>query len=213
MKNMKKTLLAILSAVIMLSFTGCPKTTDAEPQMVYKPVIYLYPTHETEVEVTLNYNGELTTTYPTYENGWKVTAHPDGTLTADGREYYCLFWEGQTNVRYDLTKGFCVKGSDTEDFLEEALRLLGLTDKEANEFIIYWLPQMENNEYNIISFQEELYTENAKLNVSPTPDTVIRVFMAWKGSDEFVELENQTLSAPARHGFTLVEWGGTKIYD
>ena len=209
---MKKTLLAILSAVIMLSFTGCPKT-DVEPQMVYKPVIYLYPTHETEVEVTLNYNGELTTTYPTYENGWKVTAHPDGTLTADGREYYCLFWEGQTNVQYDLTKGFCIKGSDTEDFLEEALRMLGLTDKEANEFIIYWLPQLENNEYNIISFQEELYTENAKLNVSPTPNTVIRVFMAWKASDEFVEMENQTLTAPARNGFTLVEWGGTKIFD
>ena len=88
---------------------------------------------------------------------------------------------------------------------------LGLTDKEANEFIIFWLPKMENNAYNIISFQEKLYTQNAKMTVSPTPETLIRVFMAWKGSDTFVEIEQQELSAPERNGYTVIEWGGSEL--
>lgn len=176
-----------------------------------KPVIYLYPEETAEITVKLDYNGTLTTTYPAYNDGWTVTAQPDGTITLGDREYYCLFWEGISNVNYSLDKGFCVKGEDTEKFLEDSLKKLGLTDKEANEFIIYWLPKMENNAYNIISFQEELYTDNAKLTVSPAPDTVIRVFMAWKGVDEFVEIEPQPIKEPERNGFTVIEWGGTEI--
>lgn len=209
---MRKYALILIVAAIVLSITGCPQES-IEPQLVYKPVIYLYPTQKTDIEVVLDFNGALTTTYPKYNNGWSVTASPDGTLTANEREYYCLFWEGKPNVEYDLTKGFCIKGEETEEFLEKSLKELGLTDKEANEFIIFWLPKMENNKYNIISFQDELYTENAKLNVTPAPDTVIRVFMAWKASDEFKEMEAQALTSLKRNGFTLVEWGGTQIQN
>ena len=45
----------------------------------------------------------------------------------------------------------------------------------------------------------------------PQPDTLIRVFMAWKPSKGFVDLKPQTMDAPDRRGFTVVEWGGTKI--
>ncbi len=179
-----------------------------------KPVIYLYPEIVTDVSVTLGYNGTLTATYPTYIDGWYVTASPDGTLTdATGREYYCLYWEGESDAEYDLTKGFCVKGEDTAAFLEAALARLGLTEREANEFIIYWLPRMEVNEYNLISFQYEAYTDNAELNITPAPDTLIRVFMAWKGVDAPVDIEAQELTAPERVGFTAVEWGGAQITE
>ena len=40
---------------------------------------------------------------------------------------------------------------------------------------------MEGNPYNLIAFQDEVYTKNAALSISPTPDTLLRVFMAWKG--------------------------------
>ena len=96
-------------------------------------------------------------------------------------------------------------------FPEDALRKLGLTDREANEFIIYWLPQMEHNAYNLISFQTDLYTDNAKLTVSPAPDSVLRVFMAWMPLEAPIDLVPQTLDAPAREGFTVVEWGGAKV--
>ena len=122
-----------------------------------------------------------------------------------------LYWEGETYAQYDLSKGFCVKGEDTAAFLEDALDKLGLTRREANEFIVYWLPLMEQNPYNIISFQTDIYTDAAQLNVNPAPDTLIRVFMAWQASETAVDLPEQELTAPERNGFTVVEWGGTEM--
>ena len=179
------------------------------PETTAKPVIYLYPETETTVSVRLDFAGELTCTYPAYKDGWTVTAAPDGTLTdADGKTYSYLFWEGESGWTPDFSEGFCVPGKDTASFLEQALADLGLTLREANEFIVYWLPQMQNNPWNLISFQQETYTDAAKLAIDPNPDTLIRVFMAWKPLDAPEQLEPQTLNAPARTGFTVVEWGG-----
>ena len=183
-----------------------------EPGVDYKPVIYLYPEKEMQVFVDLTLDGKLTCTYPAYNNGWTVTAFPDGTLTdAKGQTYNYLYWEGETYAQYDLSKGFCVKGEDTATFLEDALDKLGLTRREANEFIVYWLPLMEQNPYNIISFQTDIYTDAAQLKVNPAPDTLIRVFMAWQATETAVDLPEQELTAPERTGFTVVEWGGTEM--
>ena len=182
----------------------------AEPEE--KPVIYLYPEEKTEISVSLDFDGKFTAVYPEYNGGWKVTAMPDGTLFGEnGREYYCLFWEGISEAEYDFSKGFCVTGGETMEFLEEALPKLGLSPREANEFIIYWLPRMQENEYNLISFQSEAYTDSAKLNIDPEPDSLIRVFMAWKPLDEFCEIEPQELTSPERAGFVAVEWGGAEV--
>lgn len=178
-----------------------------------KPVIYLYPETPTEVSVKLTIGGKLTCTYPAYDKGWdNFTAYPDGTLVfPDGKEYYCLYWEALQDNEYDFTKGFCVKGSDTAAFLEWALSEQGLTPREANEFIIYWLPRMEQNPYNVISFQTESYTEGAVLEIDPNPDSLLRVFMAYYPSDEAVEIEAQVFTPFERVGFTVVEWGGSEL--
>lgn len=218
---MKKLLTLFMAFALML--TGCGKKEESEQKpeplelevrtTVAKPVIYLYPEEETLVHVEVDFNGMLTTVYPAYEDGWDVLAKPNGTLTdpETGREYYCLFWEGDTDVAYDMTEGFVVAGEDTERFLEESLKTLGLTDQEANEFIIYWLPRMEGNPYNLISFQQEVYTNNAQLCVEPAPDTVLRVFMAYKPLEAMIRVLPQELQTTQRTGFTLVEWGGTEI--
>ena len=183
-----------------------------DPNACYKPVIYLYPEQKTDVSVNLLLDGHLTCTYPAYDGLWRVTATPDGTLTDEnGQTYNYLYWEGETNAQWDMTKGFCIKGEDTAAFLEESLEMLGLTRKEANEFIVYWLPLMEQNPYNIISFQSDAYTDTAKLQIDPAPDTLIRVFMTWQASQVPIELQKQVLAAPERTGFTVVEWGGTEV--
>ena len=185
---------------------------DTEPIVARKPVIYLYPEEETEVSVQVILDGKLTCTYPAYDSGWKITAAPDGTLTdSKGQTYNYLYWEGETEAQWDMTEGFCVKGTDTAAFLEDALVKLGLTRREANEFIVYWLPLMQENPYNIISFQTKAYTDAAKLHIDPAPDTLIRIFMTWKAADSFVNLSAQALNAPERTGFTVVEWGGTQL--
>ena len=200
--------MALAAGLLAVGLSGCVMEATTE-----KPVIYLYPEEETQVNVKLDYDGTLTSTYPSYENGWTVDAAPDGTLTdpSTGRQYYCLYWEGETDTEYDFSTGFCVAGADTAAFLEGALADLGLTEQEANEFIIYWLPRMEGNAWNLISFQTTAYTDSAVLTIDPVPDTLIRVFMAWQGLDEPVEVQPQSLTAPERTGFTAVEWGGTEV--
>lgn len=210
LKRVLKTVLylVIIVSALFLLMRMMPRETYWEE----KPVIYLYPKATTAVSVRLDYDGQLTCTYPAYENGWVVTATPDGTLTdAKGQTYNYLYWEGETAAEYDLTEGFCVAGADTAAFLEDALTQLGLTRREANEFIVYWLPRMEGNPYNQISFQQEAYTDSAKLTVTPAPDSILRVFMVWKPLDKPVDIPAQTLPAFERHGFTLVEWGGAKV--
>lgn len=179
-----------------------------------KPIIYLYPEKDTVCSVKLDVSGGITCSYPQYtENGWaNFTAKPDGTLIfPDGGEYYALYWEGKGKTEFDISTGFCVKGENTAVFLADILPKLGLNAKEANEFIIYWLPRMQNNAYNLIAFQTSAYTDSAKLTVTPEPDTLIRVFMAFKALEKPVDIEPQTVETPQRNGFTVVEWGGSEI--
>lgn len=208
---MKKLLAGTLTAALVLGLTGCAEPSSDEP-LTEKPVIYLYPEQETTVSVSLDYAGTLTATYPAYEDGWTVTAEPDGTLyDENGDEYSYLFWEGENNTDYDFSKGFCVAGADTADFLRKKLAEIGLTPREYNEFIVYWLPKMQENPYNLISFQSERYTDTAKLDIDPEPDSVLRVFMAWKPLHRPQNIEPQTFTPFARDGFTVVEWGGCEV--
>ena len=206
---MKKVWTLLLSVLILLTLCACePREVDANE----KPVIYLYPETETRVTVKLDLSGELTCAYPAYDGGWTVTAAPDGTLTDEhGQTYNYLYWEGEVATGFDFSEGFCVAGSDTAAFLEDALDRLGLTRREANEFLVYWLPRMQDNPYNLIAFQQEAYTESAKLTVSPRPDSVLRVFMAWKPLARLVDIPAQILPGFERRGFTLVEWGGAEV--
>ncbi len=180
-------------------------------RLVRKPVIYLYPSEITEISVELDFEG-LTVTYPEYNNGWNVTAYPDGTIIdVSGAEYSYLFWEADSQTEFDFSEGFCVKGSDTAEFLRRALAEQGLTPREYNEFIVYWLPLMQDNEYNVISFQGDCYEESAPLNIAPAPDNIKRVFMAYFPSEKEVEIPEQTFCGFERGGFTVVEWGGTCV--
>ncbi|MDR1020119.1 MAG: hypothetical protein LBL73_05115 [Synergistaceae bacterium] len=176
-----------------------------------KPVIYLYPESPVDVTVRLDYNGTLEHTYPKYDDGWRVTAYPDGTLINhdDGLEYSYLFWDGKTKVKYDFSSGFVVRGADTAVFLREKLAHIGLTPREYNEFIVYWLPLMEKNRYNLISFQGTAYTDNAVLSIDPEPDSALRVFMAFRPLMAPIDVPPQELTPFERKGFTVVEWGGS----
>ena len=184
-------------------------------EYVDKPVIYLYPEKETDVHVELELTeAELSTTYPRYNNGWDVTAYPDGSLLnkEDGTHHRYLFWDAvNCRTRFDFSQGFCVAGSDTESFLKEKLTYMGLTEEEMNEFIVYWLPLMEHNAYNLIAFQGDAYTNSAKLNITPAPDSMLRVFMAYVPLENAVYIEPQQLETFERTGFTVVEWGGSNI--
>ncbi len=226
---MKKYLAIIL--VVLLLLTGCGSNKSKQPEYkkeeknafdkiidkinhtIAKPVIYLYPSKASDITVKLNYNGELKTTYPKYNGKWQVKAYPNGNIinSADNKSYSYLFWEGNSDIQYDFSTGFVVKGEDTVDFLQETLSKIGLNPKEYNEFIVYWLPKMQDNTYNLISFQGDNYTENAELIIDPQPDSLLRVFMAYKALDKAITIEEQNIKPFVRNGFTVVEWGGCEV--
>lgn len=210
MRGLKRILLLNLIVGISILLISC--TNDAVSK---KPVIYLYPKEEEVIDVKLEYKGELTVTYPEYKDGWKVKANPDGTLInlEDNKEYSYLFWEGLSDLDYDISEGFVVKNEDTVDFLQEKLEYVGLTPKEYNEFIVYWLPILQENNYNLIYFAGDEYDEYAKLNINPKPDSILRVMMVYKPLDKPIEIKEQKLEQFKREGFTVVEWGGTKIEE
>ena len=180
-----------------------------------KPIIYLYPTEEQEISVTLGNPEAITCSYPKYISGWKVKASPNGDLLDldTGKNLYALYYESKNEEDFKVKEeGFVVKGEDTASFLEEKLEILGLTEREAEEFIVYWLPKLEANKYNYIRFAEKDEIEaNMSLEITPEPDTIIRVLMTYKGLNKTIEVKEQKLTSPERTGYVAVEWGGTEI--
>ncbi|MCG9881339.1 MAG: carboxypeptidase-like regulatory domain-containing protein [Bacteroidia bacterium] len=180
-----------------------------------KPIIYLYPEQRQKINVKLDYEGTLSHSYPKYYgDGWTVTAEPNGTLwDENNQEYYALFWESHSSKQIIPQDGFIVAGKETASFLEEKLAYLGLNRREANEFIMYWLPRMENIAYNLIHFAGTEYEEQAELEIRPKPETIIRVMMLTQPLKSKIDYPKQDLTKlkKTRKGFTVVEWGGSTI--
>lgn len=61
---------------------------------------------------------------------------------------------------------------------------MGLLCKEYNEFIVYWLPKLEKNAYNLITFQS---------------------------LDAPIEIKEMEIKPFNREGFTVIEWGGCEL--
>lgn len=186
-----------------------------EQQVVKKPVLYFYPTQKTDIQVKFPYVENLTCTYPKYTNGWNIIAQPDGTLKDinTGRDLYSLYYECNPITEFKMpNKGFVIKGEDSAEFLEKKLNLLCLNYKEAEEFIIYWLPILENNKYNHIYFVvNEEVNKQMPIEILPKPDTTIRVWMYFKELENPIDIQEQNLESQTRTGFTVVEWGGSEI--
>jgi hypothetical protein len=189
-----------------------PIKPSEQPMPVKKPVLYLYPEQEQVVSVRLRLAGALEHSYPAYpQEGWQVLAQPNGNLKSlqTGKEYYALYWEAQDQPSaYTVQQGFVVKGKDTEAFLDQTLEQLGFTRREANEFIMYWLPILEKNAYNLLHFSTEQYAQRNRLEIEPKPQSSLRVMMLYRPLEAPMSIAPQTFSGFERKGFTVVEWGG-----
>lgn len=179
-----------------------------------KPVIYLYPTEEMEVNVQVDVD-EFTKTVPEYgEKGWTVKATPKGKLTnlADGQTYPYLFWEAKDDDAVSADRGFMVERKKVNRFLKKALKQMGFTRKEMKDFMEFWKPRILDNPepYFFISFLgTQDFNKVAPLTITPQPDTLIRVFMYYDPVKTPFDVIEQKLSSTPRRGFTVFEWGGT----
>ena len=179
-----------------------------------EPIIYLYPPKQENVEVKLGSNITITNSWPVYDNGWYVSASPDGRITniLSGKVSPYLFWEGHSYILPPQNNGFVVAKEDIQNFLNTTLPKLGLNEKETKDFMRAWVPQLSEAPYYFITFIDQTTINNvAPLEITPKPDTLLRVLMDFKALDKPIQVSPLQLPpTPIREGFTVVEWGGLK---
>ena len=213
---MKKIFLSLFIFSFIFLLAGCGNTNcsnDPNDQKEYKPVLYLYPKEEMKINVKFEKPELLLTTYPQYNNGWEVTVKPNGDMfDKNGKYYYALYWDQKSLLKEDFSEGFFVTKDNAIEFLETTLTKIGLNDRERNEFIMYWLPILEQNEMSIVKYilTDELQNKNT-LIIEPKPDSLLRVNIDIKKVDKEINIKKQELPTFNRTGFTAIEWGGRII--
>ena len=220
---------------------------------IEKPVIYIYNDEQPlscTLSITAFNDGHFDMTYPEakydkmgdskYETiSWDMDIKADG-IYSSGNKYDYLFWDAEddidnwTNYTYaydnDNLPGFCVKGSDTYEFLKDILiNQIGFNDRELQDFLTYWVPRMKNNPYNLITFTGSIYDDDHdffkdnyewgyKYEITGEDDRCKdikqnRLMMVYKPLDEYKEVIPQDLTPFDRTGIYMVEWGGTCISE
>jgi len=117
-------------------------------------------------------------------------------------------------------------------YLDKALAALTLHTEARTSFITYWLPCMVIHEFIAFTFlPQSAYDAAARLEVTPIPDAVVRVFMLFKGLSkaqaeqwrskqrseslepwrwvDIVGIDTEKARDQAR--FRVLEWGGMEL--
>jgi len=177
---------------------------------VLKPNIYLYPTENKILSVTLNFpsGGKIITSIPDYGKGWLVSVDTNGIIN---NKYEYLFYESEQPDVWQTNEGWIINVSDLEQFFSENLSKYGFIGREIKDFTDYWIPKLKGYEYYEIYPQEKKIIDTViTLEITDTPDAVLRLFYLIRGTDSTT---NSKIIAPAdnipfiRTGFCVTEWG------
>lgn len=204
-------LLAVFNGVLVQLPSKVQIEVLANP-IVRKPNLYLYPTTQQRVNVSLEFpmGGTILKSDPLYTNPWVVDVAPNGTINGT---YRYLFYECEVPPHYQYTAGWCVARDTLESFFRHNLASYGFREHEIDDFIEYWIPQLKNSPYYLL-YPQTSTTINAlvRLNITPTPGTVLRLYYVIKESNARVNLPTPTVLSTPRNGFTVVEWGGVVLF-
>jgi len=184
----------------------CKSDTASHHTVVKKPAVYLYPENDMNVSVRVIVNGQLTLTEPLYGNGWNVSVNREGII--DGKYDY-LFYEADLNKIELPEEGWVVAFDELEKWFDENLTAMGLNGKEVRQFKEYWLGDLEHaNYYEIKILGNEFLEDNMRLDITPAPQTILRLNFHFKPQSVKTELRAPEIKKFERKGFTVVEWGG-----
>jgi hypothetical protein len=202
--------------------------TDENQYIVKKPVIYCYSEKPTQFDFKLIPTGTLTFVYPSLDSNvsWKMKLENNQLTQIHSNQHFpYLFWESnQLNVHFKSAEhnespreinGFKVSKSNIVSFLDSALTVLGFNYIEKTDFITFWAPQMQKENFYLIQFiQDQLCEQFATYEINPAPDHLNRVYMLFSGNTDAhfpVNIIPQQLKPMERNGFYMVDWGGIAI--
>lgn len=222
---MKKSILsfvliqAIIGGLLFLGsipFQGCEPEPDPEEHecdtciRVYKPNIYLYPTEDKILNVSLKFpsGGKIIASIPDYGKGWLVSVDTNGIIN---NKYEYLFYESEQPDVWQKNEGWIINVSDLEQFFTENLSKYGFIGREIKDFTDYWIPKLKGYEcYEIYPQEKKIIDIVITLEITDTPDAVLRLFYLIRGTNSAT---NSKIITPAdnipfiRTGFCVTEWG------
>lgn len=176
-----------------------------------KPAIYLYPEKETSLSIKVIPQGKITESIPEHGEGWEnVTAFPDGKIIYRQKLYPYLYYEAEIEKVKVPEKGWVVKKEELEVLFNGLLPLLGLNQKEIDDFKDYWLQALNKAPHYFVGLIDQEELEKVEpIKFSIRPDSFIRVRLFFEPLDQPVFAEAPNLPpVPNRAGFIAVDWGG-----
>ncbi len=176
--------------------------------MVEKPAVYIYPEVPGRYQVELEFGAgiRLAASEPEYGNGWDVAVDSAGRI--DGTWDY-LFYEIAMPGAPRIPRGWCLPWDGLIAGLESIITDLGLVASEKDDFLAYWRSRLPRRDYyEINAVMGDDLDAWVKLAVDPAPDSTLRFWLFFRGSDEAVDLTEPVIPAFERTGTTVVEWGG-----
>lgn len=230
--------LSIITLVLVMAFTLIwiievveSYYDDYHSATIDKPAVYVYAdgTGSNVQNYSIVLTGDnIKTLYPepdiinnTYI--WDVCVNKNNSgIEYDNQNYDYLFWDAELNDNlFDFDEGFCVESSKTKDFLEEKLYSMGLNEKEVHDFVVYWLPRMNDSKYNLITFvgmdENDLYNQKFDLSLMDENNTQVgesfRVIMVYKPVNSKINITEQELTRfdrPVNKPY-IIEWGGVEL--
>ena len=202
---------------------------------VDKPVICLYdstPCTDTPFEARLTVNrqaGSLSCVFPEPERDgesvvWRGRYSSDGKQTelrVGERTVSTLFWEmdvGDASFFESEERWVVCHGARKMEVFEQVLARSGLSERERNEMVVYWLRFLTR--HRAVAVRRFGVEEAASLSISGFP-TIHRVFLVMKGvgEEEQHEMEERGEAVSAEMlceiarptGKFAVEWGATAL--
>lgn len=181
-----------------------------------KPIVYLYPTEPTLVDVLLEIPGTIPISDPLYPvGGWQnILAQPNGDLWYAGKQYPYLYYESEVEKINVPHTGIVVSVAHLEPVFTTVLKKYGFIQHEIDDFNEYWVPKLQSQGKPYVLFSILDPIEKGRIDrviITPEPDTRIEVSAYFKLLDAPVDVLPMELpkTSPKRQGFTMVEWGGT----
>ncbi len=197
------------------SFEPVNKPLEGDPWCGFtpesKPAVYLYPKWPTFVNVKVDVSkGWMTKSIPKYPDvGWNVLAMPSGKIFSGLKSYTHLFYETMLPSP-SMSAGYEVVSADnlTTGLKDLALRL-SLNEEEATDLADYWTANLPEAKYYKIGLLNGSNIDALEpLDISPKPDSVYRVRLLFKATNEQVSSTTRFFGDFDRNGFSVVDWGG-----
>ncbi|HQK18195.1 MAG TPA: carboxypeptidase-like regulatory domain-containing protein, partial [Polyangiaceae bacterium] len=176
-----------------------------EPMQADAPNLYLYPTENTRLHVSLRFpqGGAIIDSVPDYGNGWDVLVSPEGII--DDTFGY-LFYEASLPPTVTTAQGWLLDGTRFEASMQELLERIGFVGREVQDFLDYWIPILEGSRWYAVYPQDpdKLIT----LDISPAPDRILRSLLFIRPLNHKIDILEPAPPEPfSREGYVAAEWG------